>query len=383
MLTSPTLQHIRAALPVIREMAAGNFEARLTHISAKGEVGELLHLINDLVDRCDSYVRESAACMEHVSRNRYDRKIVEIGMQGAFLSASRTVNAALDAMQAKVAHFRGLTDQFETSVASVIEAVATAADQVTASSSALHEVAEDASGQATSVATAAEQASVNVQTVTSASEQLSASIDEISSQVGNASRVAGDAAGTSKRIAAQVDGLESATDQIVDALKIINDIAEQTNMLALNATIEAARAGSAGKGFAVVAGEVKNLAQQTARATDEIGGYIVNIQSATQDTVAGIQSVAGQVENLNAANTMVSAAVEQQSAATQEIARNILEASNGTGTVTRNIQGVRRGAEATEVTAEELTGAAQNLLGQVSLLNEAVGTFIGRSREVV
>ncbi|MBT5894625.1 MAG: methyl-accepting chemotaxis protein, partial [Rhodospirillaceae bacterium] len=233
------------------------------------------------------------------------------------------------------------------------------------------------------VAAAAEQAAVNVQTVASASEELTASINEISQQVSGASHMAMDASGIAEKVAEQVTELKVAGDQIENVVGLITDIASQTNLLALNATIEAARAGEAGKGFAVVANEVKNLASQTAKATDEIRGYVASIQTATENTVSGISEVATKVDEIEQANSAVSAAVEEQSAATGEIARNIEEASAGTTEVTTNIVGVNTASQETGAAATQLNGAAMELSSQSETLRTVVSDFLGSVRKVV
>ena len=274
-------REIKRARQLLERVVAGDMEVRLTNIRAGGELGELLNTVNDLIDRCDAYVRESAACMDHVSNNQYYRKIVVTSMQGAFLNATQTVNSALDAMQQKVENFTAVADTFEQDVAGVVNTVSSAATELASSSGSMQEIAEDTSEKATAVAAASEEAATNVQAVASASEELSSSIREIGLQVANANRVATEAANVSGTVAGQVEQLQEAAGQINNVVNLISDIAEQTNLLALNATIEAARAGEAGKGFAVVASEVKNLAQQTATATEEIRGYVENIHEPT------------------------------------------------------------------------------------------------------
>lgn len=375
--------NIADALDVIKRVVAGDFEARLTHITAEGELGELLYTVNDLIDRCDAYIRESAACMDHVSKNKYFRKIIETSMQGAFLDASITVNTALLSMQQKVDDFSEIADNFETTVGAVVEIVSSAATELTASSEALRHLASETSERSTAVAAAAEQASTNVQTVAAASEELTGSITEISRQVSTATELASDAANTSQHVGQQVKHLQEAAGQISSVVNLINDIASQTNLLALNATIEAARAGDAGRGFSVVAAEVKLLAQQTSDATKKIGEYVSSIQGATEDTVSGINEISDKVSEISDANTAVSAAVEEQSAATKEIARNIEEASTGTQEVTSNISGVSTASQETKASAAEVNSAAGELSKQSEVLRNEVSDFLVAVRKVV
>jgi len=375
-------RQVRDALAVMKRVAAGDFEARLTHITATGELGELLYTVNDLVDRCDAYVRESAACMDHVSNNQYFRCIIETSMQGSFLNASSTVNAALGAMQRKVSDFSIVADNFEETVKGVVETVSSAATELSASSEAMEHIAGTTSSKATIVAAAAEETSSNVGTVAAASEELTSSIGEISKQITNAATTTRNASRVSDRVGTQVAALKDAADQIKNAVSLINDIADQTNLLALNATIEAARAGEAGKGFAVVASEVKNLAQQTSKATEEIGGYVAGIESAMQDTIDGIAEISTKVVEIDQSTSSVSAAIEQQSAATNEIARNIEQASAGTADVTSNIADVTASAQETGSSAAQVNGAANDLAAQSESLRSMVDKFLIQVRKV-
>lgn len=374
---------IKNALTVMKKVAEGDFEQRVHNITAKGDVGELLHIINDLLDRCDAYVRESQACMDHVRNNMYFRKIIETGMQGSFLKGAQVINGALDSMLEKVGGFTKMTDGFENSVAEIVCTVASASTELTQSAETMSRIASDTGVKSTTVAAAAEEASTNVQTVAAASEELTASINEIGIQLSASTKIVNDTAKTSKDVMEQVDALREAGKQISNAVGIIQDIAEQTNLLALNATIEAARAGEAGKGFAVVANEVKALANQTSNATDEIGGYVDNIQSAMNATIEGISSISKQVEGVDEANATVSAAVEKQKAATHEIVKNIEQASAGTREVTTNISEVSTSAQEVGVSASEISDAARELSQQSEMLRKAVATYLEDARKVV
>jgi len=273
-----------------------------------------------------------------------------------------------------------LTAKFDEGVSGVVAIVAGAAHQMEGAAQTLSANAEQTSRQCETVSTATEEAAGSAQAVAGAAEELSASIKEIARQVSQSSEVSRHAADQAHQTDHIVKGLAESSARIGEVVSLINDIASQTNLLALNATIEAARAGEAGKGFAVVAGEVKHLANQTARATGEIGGQIGAVQAATAEAVAAIAGIVSRIEEINDIATAIAAAVEEQSAATSEIARNVQQTARGTQQVTDTIVGVSTAAAETGVEAHQVLASAKSLTKEAKTLHEEVEAFLSGVR---
>jgi methyl-accepting chemotaxis protein len=269
-----------------------------------------------------------------------------------------------------------LTKRFELNVSALTQGLSSAATEMEATAQSMTSIAGQTTQQSVTVSSAAQQTSANVQTVAAATEELSISIREIASQVTQSSRIAERAVEGAQRTNGTVQELATMADKIGDVVQLINTIAGQTNLLALNATIEAARAGEAGKGFAVVATEVKELASQTAKATEEISAQIGSVQQATQQTVAAIQEIARTITEMSQISTSIAAAMEEQGAATAEIARNVQEAARGTEAVTGSIGDVQQGAGETGAAASQVLSAAQELSRHSHDLGREVETFL-------
>ncbi|MCF3629314.1 nitrate- and nitrite sensing domain-containing protein [Thalassospiraceae bacterium LMO-SO8] len=273
-----------------------------------------------------------------------------------------------------------LADEFSASVGGVVDTVSSASAHLNSSATQLAGNAQQTSEQSAVVASASEQASANTQTVSAAAEELSKSIQEITRQVTESTRIASDAVHQAQSANAKISGLVESAQKVGEVVNLITDIAEQTNLLALNATIEAARAGDAGKGFAVVASEVKNLANQTAKATEEIARQIADIQASTNDAVTVIGSVTAVIEQINEIAGNIASAVEEQGAATQEIARNVEQAASGTSAVNENIQHVSLAADQTGKSADGILQAANELSNQSGVLKSVVAEFLDKVR---
>jgi methyl-accepting chemotaxis protein len=273
-----------------------------------------------------------------------------------------------------------MADDFEGSVGGIVTSVTAAAEELQRTAQGLSATAEETSRQSGAVAAAAEEMTQNVQTVAAATEELSASIREIGGQVTESTRIVGNAVNQADATNQQVQVLAQTAQKIGEVVTLINSIAGQTNLLALNATIEAARAGDAGKGFAVVASEVKNLATQTARATDEIADQVRAIQESTASSAAAIQGITETIGRVSEISTAIASAVEEQGAATQEISRNVQEAAQGSNEVSANITGVTEASQQTSAGSSQVLSAASELALNGALLQQQVREFLAQVR---
>ena len=273
-----------------------------------------------------------------------------------------------------------LIADFDTVASAVLDGVASASTELSTTAESMAGLADQTNRQASAVAAASEQASANVQTVASAAEELTNSVTEITQQVAESAKICAAAVAEAAQTRQAMQGMAEMGQKIGAVVTMINDIASQTNLLALNATIEAARAGEAGKGFAVVASEVKSLASQTAKATEEIAAQIAAVQMASTESVKAIEAISTTINRVNEIATMIAAAVEQQGASTKEIARNVQQAAQGTNEVSSNIGNVSQAASQTGSAATQVLGAAGELSTQSEKLRGQVDTFLANIR---
>jgi methyl-accepting chemotaxis protein len=278
------------------------------------------------------------------------------------------------------AAMESLANDFERSVNGIVRSVSTAAAGMQTTAQSMTATASDASARAATVGAASESASNNVGTVAAAAEELSSSVAEISRQVTRSSEIASKAVGDAERTNATVQVLSTGAEKIGEVVKLIHSIAAQTNLLALNATIEAARAGESGRGFAVVASEVKALANQTAKATEEISAQVAAMQSSTSDAVAAISGITQTIGQMSEITVSISTSIEQQGDATREIARNIQSVAAGSSEISAHIGGVTTAASATGKAATDVLTNARELDNQSGMLRSAVDGFLAKVR---
>ena len=349
--TRRVINPLRAIRDAMLKLAGGDLTAEAPFADRKDEIGAL------------------AGALGVFKQNAVEKTRIEEEQRGRHAQAA----ARQQAIEAHIATFEG-------QMGKALEALSGASGEMRKTSDGLSMTSEQTNDQVKLAAAASSEASANVQTVASASEQLSASISEISRQVAHAAGIASRAVEETQQTDSTVQGLAESAGRIGEVVKLISDIAGQTNLLALNATIEAARAGEAGKGFAVVASEVKSLANQTAKATEEISAQILAVQNVTKDAVDAIKRIGGTIGEVSTVATSIASAVEEQGAATQEITRNTQEAARRTKDVSQNISGVTDGADATGAAAGGVKSAAEALNSQTERLRDQVRDFLGKIR---
>ncbi|WP_343561972.1 methyl-accepting chemotaxis protein [Kiloniella sp. b19] len=374
---------IRRTAAICDALSEGDYERRLTNIREKGELGQLMWSVNRTADQIDAFVREARASMEHVSNNLYYRRIIQRGLKGSPRVGAQIINRAIETIRGKMESFNGVADRLDSSLKTVAEEMQSSVGNLGEMTASMETVATQARSGSEAVRQSSREASDGVSSISAAAEQLSASISEIRTQM---SRTSSAAEGAVKRVrasASDIRQLDESASRIGDVIKLITEIAEQTNLLALNATIEAARAGEAGKGFAVVASEVKSLANQTGRATEEIGQYVSGIQSSTLEAVKAFDELAELLQDLNSSAVSVAAAVDQQSAASNEIADNARIAARETANVNRGITEIGDGINEASRVSRDVDRVTRDLSEQklAALLND-MGQFMEELKKV-
>jgi methyl-accepting chemotaxis protein len=339
---------IRRIGEVLMELANGNKAVNIPYVNRADEIGDTARAARTFKDNLQRMEQLEATQKETEERAAEERR----------------------------AAMHMLADEFEAVVGKIIQSVSTDASGLESAASTLTATAETTQQLSGIVASTSEEASANVHSVATSTEELAASINEIGRQVHESSQIAGDAVKQAEKTDARINQLSQAAQRIGDVVKLINAVAEQTNLLALNATIEAARAGEAGKGFAVVAQEVKALANQTAKATDEISAQISGMQAATRESVSAIKEIGGTIDRVSSIASTIAASVEEQGAAMQDIARNVQQAAEGTAHVAKNIADVSRGAGETGSASAQVLSSAQSLSTESNRLKAEVEKFL-------
>ena len=337
----------------MRELAGGNFDVVLPGLGRRDELGEMAGAVEEF--KMQAIVKAERDAEAQDNQNK----------------------AAAAARRAELIRF---ADQFEAAVGAIVSSVSASAVQLEQAAGTLTRTAETTQSLSSQVAGTSEEASSSMQSVATATEELSASVDEIGRRVRDSNKIAEAAVLQAQQTDGRIGKLSRAAQEIGDVVKLITAIAEQTNLLALNATIEAARAGDAGRGFAVVASEVKSLANQTAKATDEISTHIAGMQGATQESVAAIKEIGGTIGQISSIAAEIAGAVEQQSSATQEIARSVQSVAQGTQEAAANIMQVNRGATETGSASEEVLNSAKTLSTESAQLREELDRFMANIR---
>jgi methyl-accepting chemotaxis protein len=342
-----------AMCKAMRELAGGNFEIVLPGLGRRDEIGEMAGAVEEFKVQAVARAARDAAAQE--AQNR----------------------ASSAARRNELIRF---ADEFEAAVGSIVSNVSASAVQLESAANTLTRTAESTQNLSSQVADTSGRASSDMQSVASATEELSASVDEIGRRVRESSEIAEAAVRQAEQTDGRIGKLSRAAQEIGDVVKLITAIAEQTNLLALNATIEAARAGDAGRGFAVVAAEVKSLAGQTAKATDEISSHIMGMQGATRESVAAIKEIGGTIGKISEIASSIASAVEEQGSATQEIARSVQNVAQGTQAAASDIVQVNRGAAETGSASEEVLHSARTLSSESTRLRQELDRFMANIR---
>lgn len=378
---------LRAIAAVCARAARGDLEARVEDLGDDPDTATIRDAVNQLLDLTDAFVREASAALEHASHGQFYRRVLTHGFVGTFGRSAATINASTQSMQraaealaAARAERAVLAGDFEDAVQTVTERVARSAHTLRDAAGGLTRTTDRATAQSTRVAESAANATSSVSTIANATEDLLRSACEIERQVSASVRSAREASTTAERATATVIGLDQASQRIGKVVTVITEVANQTRLLALNAAIEAARAGATGRGFAVVASEVKNLATQTAEATETIGAQVEEIQRVAREAASAIRVIGEQVQSLEQSSDHIGAAVGSQRAAAHGISQSIQETVRAAREVSEGAQDVSRATQESSAAAVQMELASSDLMRLGEQLRERVEGFLGEIR---
>ena len=370
-----TRRGMAAATEVCSQVGWGNFEARARDYTEAGEVRDLMTAMNHMIDRTDAFLREAAASMTAIENNRYYRRIQPGGLNGSYLQNATIMNAAIETIKGRVGDFRQSTDSFESQISQIAQSLMASAEQMTGTAEEMETSAVSNSEVVTAIADAADLTAENVNAAASAADHLSSTATEISGQIERSIEIARAAVVQVTQGQDKANSLRTSAEAIGEIINLISSIADQTNLLALNATIEAARAGEMGKGFAVVASEVKELATQTAKATQEITQSLEEVDAASRETAQSFDTISRTITEIESITTMISNASVKQAEATQAIQENVTHTVACTNKVTGIIDGVARNAATTHAASKTVLSSAESMSSNAGQLTEAVTAF--------